>query len=594
MRRILFSLGLLFMLALWSASVFSADRYITASGGSGDACTNNAPCTPNTGIEQLKPGDTLRLKDKGGVYNEIGNDEGRGTSDIVGGTSDSNRTFIRPAPGESPTVRTMMLRNQPWVTVDGENRLVVDGNYSSDVGVIFLGHHVTLKNFEIKNQRNHGVLGCDEKKTGEGACRYEHLKIHNIGGTSFDKSTCFGNGMCHGLYIVAPNLVVDGCDIYDIWDGKGVHPNVGGLSTTGMVVRNNRVHNTEDGILLYGGDKFQVYNNLVYNNRYQGIQKYGGSGHLIAFNTVYNNGGDGIQSSGSLVTNNISWNNGNNITSGGTLTHNVTENPGFMRASGGDFTIGLAGSPAVGAGIKMDQISTDITGARREDPPTVGAYAFASEGGGPPPATSTAPPTDLRVNGSTEGAVVGKTCTITWQPSSSPNLKEYRLYLAKDTGDQDPNQVAATIAAPKRTATCADLGLEKDGAYYLAAAAVTQAGVASDLSNEVPFVRNTTIIVPPQPQVDLEPPVITIVEPKADEPVTPSSTVMIKVEATDNVSITRLALTINQKSLCVLFTAPFQCQWKVPAQAGQRYRVNAQAMDQSGNNAFVQREVVAK
>lgn len=94
------------------------------------------------------------------------------------------------------------------------------------------------------------------------------------------------------------------------------------------------------------------------------------------------------------------------------------------------------------------------------------------------------------------------------------------------------------------------------------------------------------LVTPPPP--DTQAPSLSIKAPVPGAVVARNSTVLITVVAADNMSITRLAITVSGQSLCILFAEPYQCPWQVPARANQAYTINAQAMDQSGNNAMTQ------
>jgi hypothetical protein len=95
------------------------------------------------------------------------------------------------------------------------------------------------------------------------------------------------------------------------------------------------------------------------------------------------------------------------------------------------------------------------------------------------------------------GVVVGTNCHITWKASPSANLKEYRLYVSQIPGVYQRTPPTATVPVPTTQSTCQALGLPKDGQYYLVVTAVALSGVESRDSNEVPFMRDTSIPEPP-------------------------------------------------------------------------------------------------
>jgi parallel beta-helix repeat protein len=333
-----------------TASVAPADgaSYYVSPSGRGSACTNASPCSqaqaygrsgplviPST---RSGPGDTVYLK--GGTYGWIG-----APDPFPSGTA-SARFVIKVAPGETVTVRGIRFpHSQSWVTIDGDYGLVLDGNFSEGHGILGAGHHVRIEEVEIRNYLEQGMMGCDEGKTGQGACELIRNYVHHIGQHANGRSSCFGDGLCHGFYISAPNVLYDGNVIHDIHNGIGIHPNVGGLDTSGQVVRNNRIFNSREAILAYGGRHHRIYNNLVYNNTHAGIYAWNEGDHWVDNNTVFNNGGEGIRGPLSQVRNNIVCNNrGGNISSSAAQQANVTSCPGGL--SGGSRGRGVYRPPA--------------------------------------------------------------------------------------------------------------------------------------------------------------------------------------------------------------------------------------------------------
>ena len=102
-----------------------------------------------------------------------------------------------------------------------------------------------------------------------------------------------------------------------------------------------------------------------------------------------------------------------------------------------------------------------------------------------------------------EGVVVGATCPITWVASSSPNLKEYHLYVSQVKGNYTAPIRNVVVPVPTTQSTCTALNLTADGQYYMVATVVGTNGAESVFSNEVAFVRDTIPPAKPNPPTGL-------------------------------------------------------------------------------------------
>lgn len=91
-----------------------------------------------------------------------------------------------------------------------------------------------------------------------------------------------------------------------------------------------------------------------------------------------------------------------------------------------------------------------------------------------------------------EGVVVGVSCPITWKASLAPNVREYRLYLTRIKGSYDFTRYVA-VPAPVTQSSCQALNMTVDGQYYLISRAIGANNAESPNSNEVAFVRDTSI-----------------------------------------------------------------------------------------------------
>jgi hypothetical protein len=373
-------------LVLWVASMAYAEAasyYVSPSGG-GSTCSSGAPCSLNTGVNQAQCGDTLFLK--GGNYGTQRIGPEHGGPSLSSCASFSNTVTIRPAPGESPTMRTIDMTGSSHVIVNGENRLVIDGLHQEGTGIFGSGPYRVM-NFEVRNQREQGAYGCDE-----GSCEFINMHIHHIAYRDGTGHTCTetqhgANGYCHGIYIHADNVLVDGGKYHHI-GGYGVHPNPG----NNWIIRNITVHNNWDGFLAYGSGHL-VYNNISYNNAHNGLNVFGND------NQIYNNTIVGgvlyVRDNGNRVQNNIATGGIENLGSN-TLSNNLQSDPGFVNAAGDNFRIATAGSPAIDTGVGLRAVTTDFDkrprpqGARFD----IGAYEYT--GSAPRPLSA---PTNLRIAG---------------------------------------------------------------------------------------------------------------------------------------------------------------------------------------------------
>jgi parallel beta-helix repeat protein len=252
-------------------------------------------------------------------------------------------------------------------------------------------HHIRFKDLEITNPNgDQGILGCSD------SCEWINLYVHEIA-----TQACYVNGhffaygsggYCHGIYTCGSNHLIEGNTFYRI-QGAGLHFYKCGGS--GVIIRNNIVHDVGHGLwVLYASDPL-VYNNVIYNSRGSGLnsQSYGGRYYN---NTSYgNNVGLEIGKSGGEYRNNILYNNHEtNIADKGsnTLSNNLTTNPRFVNAAAGDFHL-QAGSPAIDRGVTVSKVSTDCDKKPRPQGAgfDMGAYEYTGH-------TPSAPRRSSRIN----------------------------------------------------------------------------------------------------------------------------------------------------------------------------------------------------
>ena len=87
---------------------------------------------------------------------------------------------------------------------------------------------------------------------------------------------------------------------------------------------------------------------------------------------------------------------------------------------------------------------------------------------------------------------------------------------------------------------------------------------------------------------DGQSPTLTITNPLNNALVRVGSTVSISAQASDNVGVTRVLVYVNSSLLCTLTAAPYTCNWVVPSQIGQTYKIKVVAYDAAGKNSSKQ------
>jgi hypothetical protein len=386
----------------------AATRYAIPSGGStGANCTAiGTPCTLQRALDVTVAGDTLYLR--GGTYNETINSQFR---TIPSGTSWSNAVTIASYPNETATLAPSFGQeiinfgdpSNQYIILD---RLHLDlGNMSggnctdatqgsSRFGLVIINgaHHIRFQSGEFLSSQTTGcgisiaMYGLNTNTTYQAFIEILNSRIH-------------GSRFSHGIYNQNGMNLFDNNDIYDN-GGYGIqiyNSNIG--SSSGNIVRNNRIYNNGFArdwcamVVDHGASTF--YNNVVYDNKC-GIQA-DANGQQFYNNTVVNNGTGpafGGQSGNHTFINNIlsqqsSWfsftGSGNTYTTNLCSTSgsgcNIVADPGFISAAGGNFRLATALSPAVGVGINLSStFTTDLEGFARPGPGQgawdLGAYVF--------------------------------------------------------------------------------------------------------------------------------------------------------------------------------------------------------------------------
>ena len=272
--------------AFVAAAVTSPSTLYVSVNGDDDntgASPDTAFRTIGEAVRNTVPGTTVYVLP--GVYREH-------VLNMPGGTSDSfvrlaafdptDRPVIRPNPGDSRAMSFASAASS-YIEVDG---FVMDAIDAVHDAVKITGgsaetssHHIRIKNSEIMNSRNQGLL-----VNGPGAVHNEfvNLDIHDNGIDRFD----------HGVYISSPHNLVEHSTIHNN-SGWGIH-NYGGNPSHNTykhntITNNNRAGEDAPGIGIYTGSEILVFGNTVSGN-YTGIDvRATVSSIVVSNNTVFEN-----------------------------------------------------------------------------------------------------------------------------------------------------------------------------------------------------------------------------------------------------------------------------------------------------------------
>lgn len=492
-------LGILGCLMLLAGSAEAATYHVAKTGSNATSCANSdysmasrakLTLTGTTGaLSCIAAGDTILVH--AGSYDE-------GISTMTSGTSWVNKVRIAAYPdGCASTCDSVTMAPSThgggsvsagtgnpgsvvrfttahrYIEFDGIN---MDGSHMGFGAISFVTtagneiHHIRVKYADIQawTGDNSGVSSgaampieiFGSLSTAQGGYEFQHLTLHG-GGRHITNDF---NDNAYGIYLAAPNSLVEYCTIYDT-QGAGLHIyNDDGTQVNNNIIRNNVIRNLSRnsnigqlwGIINYGPNA-QIYNNVVYD--INSAVGYAGAGQGIVVatpangtsvwnNTIYNIETDGIHIGSSVtsavVQNNISYNTATDLHDEGTGTtkdHNLcttgcningTASNTFNNAAGGDFTL-KSGAPARTACVNLySTFTTDMAGAARPTSPTLwdcGAYQFAGSGTVSPDCTRV-PPTSAAVNASGDSFTLGS--------GSTPNIQILRngVQVGSTTGSE--------------------------------------------------------------------------------------------------------------------------------------------------------------
>ncbi len=178
------------------------------------------------------------------------------------------------ASGGRPALTSVLRfgRSQHYIEFDGIN---LDASKLMDSDIVRMeagdgkndAHHIRIQNAELIGGKanpggnTQGILTGGSTDAGH---ELINLTIHDVGSSDFD----------HGIYIGESNVLVEGCNIYNI-AGAGIQLYNGwGGTFSNVVVRNNTIHDSLKtgagqrhwGIMVANGSRGnQIYNNVIYN-----------------------------------------------------------------------------------------------------------------------------------------------------------------------------------------------------------------------------------------------------------------------------------------------------------------------------------------
>ena len=318
------------------------------------------------------------------------NDTGAGSLRAVVAASAAGDTITFSVTGTITLTSGQIILGQP-VTIQGPGAgaLAIDGNHNTNILVISAtSGTVTISGLTIQNSGDSALL-----KSNGGtaltvtACRFTGNTasvgggIYSGGGTMTLTNCVFsGNHASSGGGVQAAGnsrATVTGC----VFTGNTADAGGGYYNLIGQSTLTNCIF-TGNSTSGYGGGFFSnTATSTLTGCSFTGNTGGGHGGALSYFNSAttltddifY---GDSASSSpeiwlysGAAAT--VTY---CDVQGGATGTGNFSADPGFVSDTAPYNLLVRPGSPVVGAGVPVTGLTTDITGAARPDPPTVGAY----------------------------------------------------------------------------------------------------------------------------------------------------------------------------------------------------------------------------
>ena len=424
------------------ASAAGLTYYVATNGNDNNSCAtaqniNTPKRTLNNAVTCLTAGDMLLVR--GGTYTESLYHvipPGLPGSPVTLRSYLGEKVIINASPGLATQLIVFLGQRENWasygipqsvystyldqyITLDG---LTVDGNYADGSGLlpyndikIYGADGIVVKNSELT-----GTTGVPLQGNGDNLT-FQNLDIHDYGQVNDYQP---GGG---ASYVSGNNLLFENSRIHDCTNCSGLGIwNGGGFQTTNgnAVVRNNIIYNVHrngigaaagahNGYGIYCGNALGpmsclVYNNIVYDSDIGIAPVYNSYNSQLYNNTVADTtygpcvyatddgGATGSPAVGTVIKNNICWQNARGFVSGGasyTESNNlISANPLFIDAIARDFRL-QSNSPAINTAITIPLVMTDFLGVPR---PVgccydIGAYEYTG-GVTPPPPPPPSPP----------------------------------------------------------------------------------------------------------------------------------------------------------------------------------------------------------
>jgi hypothetical protein len=364
----------------WDVGAYELRRiyYVAKNGNDGNLGSEASPkLTIAAGLGLLSPGSTLYIK--AGTYSEYFNNT------IPGGTSWANAVTIAAFESDVVTINGggwfhlffIEGADKQYIIFD---KLVMDAAnvttnaFKTSGGTGNAAHHIRVQNCEIKNAPSVGILTTPLNEYLE----FLNCDVHHNG----------AGGPTYNFYIQGNHTLIEGCDIYNSYRmGGQISTSYPGVKTEYNIVRNCRIHNCSTATPTAGwiiGDQAYnnyIYNNLIYDNNGDGIQINVGNNYVYN-NTIYNNSVYAIEigpsySNGSIIKNNIFWQNDNGnkdfiligAGSSATVDNNTSTNPFFegVGDSPPNFHLTISSIDQIDKGVTIPDFDDDFDGLIRAD-----------------------------------------------------------------------------------------------------------------------------------------------------------------------------------------------------------------------------------
>lgn len=392
--KMAFMAGALFLGFLIADSSIAATYHVKKSGNDSHSCTQaQSASTPKLTISSALncigtgagAGANHTVRVYAGTYAEIIN------NNLPGGTSWNDPFTLESNPGDDVTIspsttgvifliqRATRFAILKGITIDGargENDCLKITPSSKGLGT---PEYIRVIDSEIRNCAKNGVLITTNANNNQ----FIRVRVHHVG----------RGGTGHGFYIQSSNNLIEASKIYKNYK-KGIQlydtevNNVNNNIMRYNLIFENAVGDLNDGqsgIVVNKGSGNQIYGNVVLRNG-DGITLGYTKNAVIYNNTVHGNRNVGIDvkegASGTVVKNNISYQNRVNIQNIGTGTvqaNNLTADPKFVGPTTDNFRL-QAGSPAIDKGVSLVDVKMDIDGILRPQGSAydIGAHEYRS------------------------------------------------------------------------------------------------------------------------------------------------------------------------------------------------------------------------